>query len=75
MRASGRPYIRRPLSARLRPETQIGLFCPAWAAYAQTGQLTMDPYSGLGENTVRIRLEANILYHVLDASAAYFVSS
>jgi hypothetical protein len=35
----------------------------------------MDPYSGLGENTVRIRLEANILYHVLDASAAYFVSS
>ncbi len=43
--------------------------------YTQVGQLTVDPYSGLGENTVRIRLEPNVLYHVRDASAAYFVSS
>ncbi len=43
--------------------------------YAQTGTFVVDPYSGLDTNVSRVRLEANVLFHVRDAAGAYLVWS
>jgi hypothetical protein len=42
--------------------------------YSQSATLTVDSYTGLAENTSRLRLEANVLAHVRDPFACYVVS-
>jgi hypothetical protein len=42
--------------------------------YSAGAALLADPYSGLKENLVRIRLEGDGLFHVRDANGAYVIA-
>jgi hypothetical protein len=42
--------------------------------YVATGQVIVDPYTGLDVNTVRVRTELEALTHVRDATGAYVVN-
>jgi hypothetical protein len=43
------------------------------ALYAGTGTILLDPYSGMSENLVRLRLEFDALFHVRQPMGAYIV--
>lgn len=44
------------------------------ALYAGTGTITIDPYTGLKTNTVRLRLEIEALFHVRAIAGAYVIA-
>ena len=42
--------------------------------FAGTGTITIDPYTGLKTNTVRMRLEIQALLHVRSPAGAYVIA-
>ena len=44
------------------------------ALYAGTSTITIDPYTGLKTNTVRLRLEIQALFHVRASAGAYLIA-